>query len=200
MNAAQLPIQSSDTNIVSIEPFLHRQRPATDGTAIPQGDDQIATDSGTVRREPRPPDGTLIARISELARVGEEIVFEDGMRNPVADAVESLVDDYGAQAFDALRASYLKGQLSASTTEEVLLWLGHMLDRPTGEARFSMFVFFLTERDLRVKEAAATALAALGDPRAAPFLQREANNPALPPILGDEFATLAEELSSLNRR
>ena len=190
------PLESpnpSETNIISLEDFRPREQVASSATTLesPLIDDAA---SSTALRETIPPAQILLSEIANLVTLAEDIVFEDGMRNPVADAVERIILVHGVPALDALQASYSRGDIPATTMEEILLWLGAMEDAHTYEDRFSMFVFFITEKDIRVKEAAGTALAAIGDPRSVAFLRREANNNAVPPLIRQEFLSLAEEL------
>lgn len=135
----------------------------------------------------------LVDDILRVAVEASDEIFEDGIYNLVSHNIQHLVLRYGKAALDALDKAYLSRSLPDRILSESLLWLGR-LDHPAShEARYAMFLYYLREIDLTIKSSAALALGSLGDPRAAPFLQREAENMNVP-LLKREFELLASEL------
>ncbi len=127
---------------------------------------------------------------------GSGEAFEDGMENEVSQTVDFMIQYYSTAAVDALRDLYFSGQLRPVYFAEALLWLGQIEDPFSHDARFSFLLTCLLEKDLRVRSAAAIALASLEDERAAASIAREARTEENP-LLRRRLEKVAAVLGSI---
>lgn len=133
--------------------------------------------------------------LTRLVHSIEEQAFEDGVENDLSRGVERLIKRYGTATIDALSRLYFSGVVSPAILSEGLLWLGQIEDDESYESRFCFLVYCLRDDEPAVRSSAALGLAFLEDPRAVPYLRREARVERID-LLRSRLEKVADELSA----
>jgi hypothetical protein len=138
----------------------------------------------------------LQTQIQRLARFSDEETFEDGIETELSRGVSYLLERYATPAVQAISDLYLAGLLNPVILSEILPWLGRTQQSDTmdRDSRFWLLVYCLRDPHPFVRSGAALGLAALDDPRAVPYLLREAQTERIP-LLRERLINVAEELS-----
>jgi HEAT repeats len=132
--------------------------------------------------------------LSELAK---DEIFEDGVESNFVRGLSGLLKAGGAQGFASLLALIEGEDQNEEVTAETLLWLGRLNDPSTHQERLNLLERSLEHRSPRVRDAAATALASMDDPKSA-FALQQAIERELNPDLREDMRQVLAELESVH--
>jgi len=155
------------------------------------------TDTSTLPREALDPD--VWSRAEEVFQVlsyqAREENFEDGHDSEFSRGLRMFLDVFGRYGLDVLEQYCLEESANTGVLEETFRQLGLIVDGPTLNRRFDLFVKGLNHPAASIRDSAAIGLAYLGDKRA-PSLLRKAISREASNELREAFQQMLEELES----
>ncbi|HEX6715571.1 MAG TPA: HEAT repeat domain-containing protein [Pyrinomonadaceae bacterium] len=132
--------------------------------------------------------------LSELAK---DEIFEDGVESNFVKGLGHIVKGAGAQSLATLFGLIECENRNDEIIAETLLWLGRLNDPSTHQERLHFLEKSLEHRSSRVRDAAATALSSMDDPKSA-FALQQAIERELNPDLREDMRQVLAELESVH--
>lgn len=176
-----------DIEVERLHGLLLMASSATDsGEVITHSSDETSVDA--------PPLGSVIEQeFKQVIPSGASERFERGFESAWDDVVAEMLRRYGSPWLSVFESYQLSGRVPPHLAAATLEALGQVDDGPTRTARRRLFERELRARLPEVRDAAAQALATLGDPAAAVLLSRAAVSEPMP-LLRGYFVKVARDL------
>jgi hypothetical protein len=143
--------------------------------------DEVASNENSIKQQ--------FVTLTELAK---DEIFEDGVESNFVKGLSRLVKAAGVEGLAALLALVEGENQNEEVTAEVLLWLGRLNDPSTHQERLNLLERSLERRSPRIRDAAATALASMDDPKSAFALQQAIEREQNSDLRDDMCQVLAE--------
>ena len=124
-------------------------------------------------------------RIEEVMQLGHGIFFEDGVETLFSEKLVETMKKWGVPAVECLHNYVMSGRAEEEVAAEALRWVGGLRDVKTHEARWRFLIAALYFPSLALRDGALMGLAAMGEPRSLPFLERAQLLPANRPLRTD---------------
>ena len=104
-------------------------------------------------------------QFTTLSEQAKDEVFEDGVESNFVKGLSSLVKGGGTPSLATILKVIERENHNEEIAAETLLWLGRLDDSSTHQARLNLLERSLEHTSPRVRDAAATALASMDDPK-----------------------------------
>ena len=122
----------------------------------------------------------------------EDDEIEDGMTAALEEKISNLIRLHGSQAIRRLKELIISNALSPSIASHTLRWLGRIKDSASYDSRLQLLCEGLRSKSPTIRDGASLGLAALGSPKAIPYLEKAIRQEKLPGLRDDMAQVLTE--------